>query len=208
MQGNLFIVTAPSGAGKSTLVQGLLARDDAVRLSVSYTTRAPRPGEQDGREYHFVGVDEFQARAAAGEFLESATVHGNLYATSRRWITERMAGGHDVLLEIDWQGAAQVRRQFPGAIGIFVLPPSLEALESRLRKRGQDSEEVIVRRLAAATGEMAHAGEFEYVIINQDFPAALEQLAVLVYAARLRFVAQAARNKDVFGRLGVVLTKA
>ncbi len=141
--GNLFLVVAPSGAGKSTLVNALLARDAAIALSVSFTTRPPRPGDENGREYHFVTVDDFKARRARGEFLESAEVHGNFYATSRVWIEERVQAGGDVLLEIDWQGARQVKAVFPHAVGVFILPPSIEALAQRLHKRGQDSEAVI-----------------------------------------------------------------
>ena len=141
--GNIFLVVAPSGAGKSTLVNALLERDPGIVLSVSHTTRPPRPGEQSGREYHFVSVDEFMRLRAAGEFLESAEVHGNYYATSRVWIEERIRAGTDVLLEIDWQGARQVKARFSHAVGIFILPPSIDALEARLHKRGQDSPQVI-----------------------------------------------------------------
>ena len=152
--GNLFMVVAPSGAGKSTLVNALLARDEAIRLSISYTTRPPRPKEKDGEHYHFTTVDDFLKRHATGEFLESAEVHGNYYATSRLWIEEQMKSGHDVLLEIDWQGAQQVKKQFRNAVEIFILPPSLEALEDRLKKRGQDEPNVITRRLLAAAREI------------------------------------------------------
>lgn len=203
-RGTLFVVSAPSGAGKSSLVAALLARDASIRLSVSYTTRAPRPSEIDGREYHFTDAADFKARAARGEFLESAEVHGNFYGTSRVWIEERMREGSDVLLEIDWQGASQVRARFPESVGIFILPPSISVLEERLRHRGQDAESSITRRLEAAASEIAHAPEFEYVIINQDFPAALEQLLLVVSAARLRFAIQAARHPELFETLGVV----
>ena len=172
------MVVAPSGAGKSTLVNALLAQDQAIRLSVSYTTREPRPKEQDGVQYHFASVDEFMERHAKGEFLESAEVHGNYYATSRVWIEEQMKSGHDVLLEIDWQGAQQVKKQFRNAVEIFILPPSLDALEERLKKRGQDAPNVIVRRLLAAGSEMAHAPEAEYVVINENFERALGRTAV------------------------------
>ncbi len=203
--GNIFLVVAPSGAGKSTLVNALLARDGAIELSISHTTRAPRPGEQDGREYHFVTVEDFKARRARGEFLESAEVHGNFYATSRVWLDERMRTGRDVLLEIDWQGARQVKRHFPDAVGVFILPPSIEALEARLKKRGQDSPQVIARRLLAAGAEMAHAHEFDYVIINEDFDTALTQVAAIVAATRLRYPTQAARYHDLFVQLGVLV---
>lgn len=201
--GNLFMVVAPSGAGKSTLVNALLSKDPNIALSVSTTTRAPRPGEADGREYHFVRTDEFQARRARGEFLESAEVHGNFYATSRVWIEERVRAARDVLLEIDWQGARQIKAQFPHAIGVFILPPSIEALEARLHKRGQDSPEVIRRRLVAAGSEIAHAPEFDYVIINEDFDLALAQMTAIVTAARLRYPSQSARHHDLFMQLGI-----
>jgi guanylate kinase len=201
--GNMFLVVAPSGAGKSTLVNALLAGDKQIALSVSYTTRAPRPGEQDGREYHFVDVADFQARRARGEFLESAEVHGNYYATSRTWIETRLRAGTDVLLEIDWQGARQVKLAFPSAIGIFILPPSIDALEARLHKRGQDSPQVITRRLLAAGSEIAHAPEFDYVIVNEDFATALAQMTAIVTASRLRFSSQASRNHTLFASLGI-----
>lgn len=203
--GNIFLVVAPSGAGKSTLVNALLARDSAIELSVSYTTRPPRPGEQDGREYHFVSAADFTGRRAGGEFLESAEVHGNLYATSRVWIEQRLAAGRDVLLEIDWQGARQVKSSFAQAIGIFILPPSIDALEQRLHKRGQDPASVIARRLLAAGSEIAHAPEMDYVIINEDFDVALSQLTAVVTAARLRYPSQAARHRDLFASLGIPL---
>jgi guanylate kinase len=201
--GNIFLVVAPSGAGKSTLVNALLAEDRQIELSVSYTTRPPRPGEQDGREYHFVDADDFQARRARGEFLESAEVHGNYYATSRTWIETRVRDGKDVLLEIDWQGARQVKLAFPSAVGVFILPPSIDALEARLHKRGQDSAQVIARRLLAAGSEIAHAPEFDYVIINEDFAAALAQLRAIVTASRLRFPSQASRHHALFASLGI-----
>lgn len=203
--GNIFLVVAPSGAGKSTLVNALLAKDPAIQLSVSYTTRPPRPGETDGREYHFVPVEDFKARRARGEFLESAEVHGNFYATSRVWIEERMREGRDVLLEIDWQGARQVKAAFAHALGIFILPPSIDALEKRLHKRGQDSPQVIARRLLAAGSEIAHAPEFDYVIINEDFDRALADLTAIVTAARLRYASQAARHHELFAQLGIPL---
>ena len=201
--GSLFVVAAPSGAGKSTLVNALLAQEPGIRLSISYTTRAPRPGEQHGREYFFTSVEEFLRRRQAGEFLESAEVHGNYYGTSRLTIAEQMQAGTDVLLEIDWQGAQQVRKQFPQAVGIFILPPSIDALEERLKKRGQDEAHVITRRLLAAGGEMAHAPEFDYVIINQEFATALSELVAIVKAARCRYAQQSARNAALFTMLGI-----
>ena len=201
--GSLFMVVAPSGAGKSTLVNALLAQEPAIKLSISYTTRTPRPAEQDGREYHFTTVDDFLARREAGEFLEWAEVHGNYYGTSRLLIAAQMRLGTDVLLEIDWQGAQQVKRQFPHAVGIFILPPSIDALEERLKKRGQDEPHVIARRLLAAGGEIAHASEFEYVIINQEFASALSELSAIVKATRCRLPQQAARNAGLFAQLGI-----
>ncbi|HEX8987140.1 MAG TPA: guanylate kinase [Rhodocyclaceae bacterium] len=196
--GSLFVVSAPSGAGKTTLVKLLLERDHQVRHSVSYTTRAPRAGEQNGREYHFIDVATFVAMRERGDFLESAEVHGNFYGTSRVWLAEQIQAGHDVLLEIDWQGAQQVRKLFPEAVGIFVMPPSVEELERRLRGRGQDSEDVIQRRVAAALGEMEHVGEFDFVIINNNLQEALEDLCAAVRASRQRFAKQAARHPEVF----------
>ncbi len=201
--GRLFLVTAPSGAGKSSLVNALLQLEPAIKLSISHTTRAPRPGEENGLEYHFVTVEEFEAMKARGDFLESALVHGNYYGTSRVWIEEQMKAGNDVLLEIDWQGARQVRERFAGTVGIFILPPSIEALEWRLHHRGTDSEQTITRRLLGAGAEMAHAPEFEYVIINEDFDAALAQMRAVVIASRLAYGQQAVRHRDTLAALGV-----
>ena len=198
MAGTLFIVTAPSGAGKTTLVRGLLQRDARVQLSISYATRAPRAGEEDGREYHFVDVPTFRALRERGEFLEWAEVHGNYYATSRVWLKEQVAAGRDILLEIDWQGAQQVRKSFPEAVGVFIMPPSMQELESRLRGRGTDSDDVISRRLLAAGGEMRHVAEFDYVIINNEINTALDDLVAVVRAARLRFLNQRQRHPENF----------
>lgn len=198
MNGLLFIVAAPSGAGKSTLVNALLAEDPELALSVSYTTRAPRPGELDGREYHFVEPAAFQRMLEAGEFLESAEVHGNWYATSQTQIAAMRAAGRDVVLEIDWQGAQQVRKIFPDAVSVFILPPSLDELARRLVNRAQDSEDVIKRRLAAATEEISHAVEFDYVIINKDFDAARRDIAAVVRASRLSLARQSARYPHLF----------
>lgn len=196
--GILFVVSAPSGAGKTTLVRLLMERDRQVRHSVSCTTRAPRPGEQDGREYHFVDIPAFCAMRDRGEFIEWAEVHGNFYGTSRVWIESQMQAGCDMLLEIDWQGAQQVRRLFPAATTIFILPPSTAELERRLRVRGQDAEAVIQRRMAAALGEMRHVGEFDFVIINKDLQTASEDLAAVVRAARLRLTSQRAVLPEMF----------
>jgi len=201
--GSLFVVSAPSGAGKTSLVRALLADRPLLQLSVSFTTRAPRAGEVNGRDYHFVDRDDFEARREAGEFLEWAEVHGNLYATSRRWIEERICAGVDIVLEIDWQGAAQVQQLFSDAVGIFIVPPSLDALRERLEQRGQDSAEVIERRVAAARAELKQAHRFQYVIINQDFATALAELRTLVEAARLRLSRQRARHPVTFRALGI-----
>lgn len=201
MSGHLYIVSAPSGAGKTTLVRHLLAGDAGIRLSISTTTRSPRPGEQDGREYHFVDVPDFLARIAQGEFLEWAEVHGNYYGTSQRWIEAQMVGGQDVLLEIDWQGAQQVRKVFPSATGIFILPPSLEVLHERLSGRGTDSAETIARRLAAARDEMRHVDEFDYVIINDDLQQALKSLQSIINASRLQYANQSQCHSALFASL-------
>jgi guanylate kinase len=184
MKGRLFVITAPSGAGKSSLIKALLKDDASLRLSISYTTRAPRPGEQNGREYHFVDDGEFLAMRERGEFLESAEVHGNRYGTAKRVIGDALGRGHDLLLEIDWQGARQVRELHPDYVGIFILPPSLEELERRLRGRGQDAESVIQRRLANARDELTHADEFKYRIINKDFEAAKGELSEIIRKER------------------------
>lgn len=198
MPGTLIIITAPSGAGKTTLVSALLERDPQVRLSISFTTRPPRPGEQDGREYHFVDVPTFRKLRDRGEFLEWAEVHGNYYATSRVWLRGQMDAGHDILLEIDWQGAQQVRKVFSDCVGVFVLPPSFEVLEERLRGRGTDSDEVIARRLLGARSEMRHVGEFDYVILNNELQSAIEDLVAVVRASRLRYRNQHARHLQYF----------
>jgi len=204
MTGNLFIVSAPSGAGKSSLVKAALAEDKRLALSVSFTTRAPRQGEADGREYHFVDRETFEAMLGRGEFLESAEVHGNRYGTSRKWIAEARARGVDIMLEIDWQGARQVSRAFPDAVRIFILPPPpvLEELEHRLRGRGQDSEEAIQRRLRDAREEISHLDEFDYVIINKEFEEARRDLAAIVRSARLTRAQQAARHPEIFKPFG------
>jgi len=196
--GTLFIIAAPSGAGKTTLVGHLLAKDPNILHSVSYTTRAPRPGEMDGREYHFVDEAQFVAMRGRDEFVEWAAVHGNFYGTSRVWLEEHIAAGTDVVLEIDWQGAQQVRQKFPAAVSIFILPPSLAELERRLHGRAADSPSVIARRLAAARDEMKHVAEFDFVIINQELDVALGELVAVVRASRLRVPYQRARHPDIF----------
>lgn len=199
--GNLFIVAAPSGAGKTSLVKELLAADTGIQLSISYTTRAPRPGEVHGQHYHFVSRETFEGMLKRGDFLESAEVYGNFYGTSQPWIEASRKSGKDILLEIDWQGAAQVRKLIPEAIGIFILPPSVEALRQRLTGRGQDSEEVIQRRVAAARADISHVGEFDYVIINDDFNIALQDLLASVRAQRLKVGAQLERHGDLIASL-------
>ena len=201
MSGNLFIVAAPSGAGKTTLVRLLLANDPQLGLSISCTTRAPRPGEVDGRDYSFVSVEEFLERVGRGEFIEWAEVHGNYYGTSRRTIEEELAAGHDLVLEIDWQGAQQVRKAFPKAIGVFILPPSLQTLKDRLAGRGTDPADVIARRFAAARDEMRHVDEFDYVIINDDLQQALTNLRSVVAASRLQYSIQRQRHSALFASL-------
>jgi len=198
MKGLLFVVTAPSGAGKSSLIAKLLADESGLTLSVSYTTRPPRPGEQDGREYHFVDRPAFEAMLERGEFLESAEVHGHHYGTSQKVIDEARARGRDLVLEIDWQGAEQVRRLYPESIGIFILPPSMAELARRLRARAQDAEDVIRRRLRNAAEEMSHAAEFKYAIINNNFDDARQDLRAVVRAERLATGRQLERHPEVF----------
>jgi guanylate kinase len=201
MSGVLFIVSSPSGGGKTSLVKALLEAEPDVHLSVSHTTRPPRPGEVNGREYHFVAPPEFERMLEAGEFLESAVIYGNHYGTSQKRIQRELTDGRDVLLEIDWQGAQQVRRLMRPVVSIFVLPPSLAVLEGRLRGRGQDSEEVVARRLAGARAEMSHSAEYDYVIINEDFTRAALDLRSIVRAERLKLARQFARYGDLFNRL-------
>ncbi|NYT77331.1 guanylate kinase [Alcaligenaceae bacterium] len=206
--GNIFLVVAPSGAGKSSLVNGLLQQDPSIVLSISCTTREPRPGEEANKHYRFVTHEQFEVLRENNALLEWAEVHGNFYGTPRDRIDEALKNGQDVVLEIDWQGARQVRERFPQAIGIFILPPSIEALEARLTKRGQDAPNVIARRLLAAGSEIAHAPECQYVIINQEFSTALKQMVAVVTATRLRYATQAARHADLFSQLGISKTTA
>ena len=183
------------------MVNALLSGNCGINVSVSYTTRLPRPGEVEGKDYHFVNRETFLSMAANGDFLESAEVYGNLYGTSQSWIEAETAGGRDLLLEIDWQGAAQVRRKFPDCISIFILPPSMQALEMRLQGRKQDSDEVIAGRLRAAQADIAHVAEFDYVIINNKLDEAVQQLDAIIVAARLRRDRQLAHQKDLINQL-------
>ena len=202
MPGSLFIVAAPSGGGKTSLVKALLAREPQIALSVSYTSRAPRPGEVDGVHYHFVTRETFEDMIARGEFFEHFVVHGDLKGTARTAVEPLLAAGRDVLLEIDWQGARKVREQVPGCVGVFILPPSRAELERRLRHRAQDSEDTIRRRLANSVEEMRHAGEFDYVIVNDGFEQALEDLVAIVRSQRLRHAVQRERLEPLLAQLG------
>ena len=201
--GNLFVVAAPSGAGKSSLVKALMQLDSAVQPSVSHTTRAPRGQEKHGREYFFVSQPEFDAMVESDVFLEWAHVHGQRYGTSKKAIEERVALGADVILEIDFQGAIQIRKTFSNAVLIFILPPSWEELRSRLERRGEDSADVIQLRLGNAADEMARAAEFDFVIINELFERALFDLKAIVHAQRLRYSAQRRARADTFSALNI-----
>jgi guanylate kinase len=201
MSGNLFIVWAPSGAGKSSLIAALLEKDSNVRQSVSFTTRAPREGEIEGKHYHFVTRDVFQKMITLGDFLEHAEVYGNFYGTSKKWIDNARQNGYDVVMAIDWQGAQQIHKIFPDIVGVFILPPSLEVLRQRLTARGQDSAEVIERRLASAHEDMSHLSEFDYVIINNKFADAVSDLLAIFRSQRLKRDAQFKRNNDIISKL-------
>ena len=194
MRGTLYIVAAPSGAGKSSIVNAVLARDPNISLSISFTSRAARPGERHAEHYHFIEAAEFEAMVAAGDFFEHALVHGDWKGTARQSVEPQLSAGRDVLLEIDWQGARQVRSKIPDAVSVFILPPSRAALEERMRKRGQDSEAVIAQRLAAAREEMSHYGEFDYLIVNEVFETAVAEMCSIFTASRLRKDAQVARH--------------
>jgi len=196
-QGFLYIISAPSGAGKTSLVRELLKRDDRVRVSVSHTTRAAREGEQEGVAYNFVEVAEFDRLIEQQEFLEYADVFTQKYGTSKGWVTDQLAQGTDVILEIDWQGAEQVRAKMPDAKSIFILPPSREALLSRLTGRGTDSDDVIAQRMAQAESEMSHYGEFDYLVINDQFDQALDELAAIFTANRLSLGVQSLAQKTL-----------
>jgi guanylate kinase len=202
--GNLFVVAAPSGAGKSSLVKALLELDSHVLPSVSHTTRAPRGQEKHGREYFFVSDAEFDQMVLADAFVEWANVHGRRYGTSKKMIEDRIAHGSDVILEIDWQGALQIKRIFANAVLVFILPPSWEELRSRLERRGEDAPEVIETRLANAATELAQAKEFDFVIINELFERALFDLKAIVHAQRLKYLSQRRARADTFEALGIV----
>lgn len=200
-RGTLFIISAASGTGKTTLVTRLVKDLSGIIHSISTTTRSKRDGEIDGVHYHFVNIPAFQAMVARGAFYEHAEVHGNFYGTSREWVEAQLDQGLDVILEIDWQGAAQMRKLMPECRSVFILPPSFAALEARLRGRGKDSEEVIQRRLAAARGEMAHAGEYDWLILNDDLDTALAELKAVFIAERCRTSVQKARHAGVLAGL-------
>lgn len=199
--GTLYVFAAPSGAGKTSLVKALVEQTNGIEVSVSHTTRAPRPGEVDGVNYHFTDVDAFNAMVQAGAFLEHAQVFDNFYGTAQANIEQRLAAGVDVILEIDWQGARQVRQQFPDSLGVFILPPSRQALEDRLRGRGQDGDDVIARRMRDAVSEMSHFAEFDFVVINDDFDIALQDLKAIITANRLRTPLQASRHGEMLNEL-------
>ena len=201
VRGRLYIVSAPSGAGKTSLVSALLEADSQVEVSVSHTTRAARPGEQNGVNYHFVSVDEFEAVVANDDFLEYAKVFDNYYGTSRVWLEQRLVAGQDVILEIDWQGAQQVRTLMPEALSVFILPPSKAALRSRLEGRGQDSEEIIARRMSEAESESSHFDEYNYLIVNDQFEQARQELGAIFTANRLEANRQAVKYKEVLADL-------
>ena len=201
MSGTLFIIAAPSGAGKTSLVRELMRGDSKLRLSISFTTRSPRPGEVDGADYHFISTDVFQVKINARAFLEWALVHGNYYGTARAMVETELASDRDVILEIDWQGARQVRVSFPDAREIFILPPSRETLKFRLENRGQDSTEVIAKRMRNAVEEMQHCGEFNFIVINDAFDTALHELKTIVAACRLSANVQQSRHSALITRL-------
>ncbi|MGO4222920.1 guanylate kinase [Lysobacter sp. TAF61] len=201
MRGTLFIVAAPSGAGKSSIVNAVLERDPNICLSISFTSRQPRPGERHAEHYHFVSKEEFERMVAAGDFFESALVHGDWKGSARQSVEPQLAAGKDVLLEIDWQGARQVRAKVPDAVSVFILPPSRKALDQRMRNRGQDTEEVIAQRLAAAREEMSHYGEFDFVIVNEHFNTAVDEMCAIFTASRVRRDQQVARHSRLITAL-------
>lgn len=200
-RGTLYVVAAPSGAGKSSIVNAVLARDPQIALSISFTSRQPRPGERHAQHYNFVSADEFKAMIRAGNFFEYAQVHGDWKGTARQSVEPQLAAGKDVLLEIDWQGARQVRAKVPDAVAVFILPPSRQALEQRMRNRGQDSEAVIQQRLAAAREEMSHFDEFDYLIVNEVFQTAVDEMCAIFSASRLRREPQVVRHAALVSAL-------
>ncbi|MEW8208771.1 MAG: guanylate kinase [Candidatus Thiodiazotropha taylori] len=199
--GTLYILSAPSGAGKTSLLKALRQQDGALQVSISHTSRPMRPGEEDGKDYHFISQELFQEMIGAAAFLEHAEVFGNFYGTSESEVRAKLDAGQDTVLEIDWQGAQQVRKRFPDAVSIFILPPSPEALYERLSARGQDSEAVIQGRMQQAVSEMSHYAEFDYLVINDDFDTALAELAAIVSARRLRLVSQSERHSEQISAL-------
>ena len=201
MIGTLYVFSAPSGAGKTSLVKALLDSTSHIGVSVSHTTRAPRPGETDGQDYHFVSKEAFEQLIGKGAFLEHAQVFDNYYGTSQHWVESELAAGRDVILEIDWQGAQQVRRLMPETVSVFIAPPSIEALQQRLSQRGQDDADTIERRMKDARSEMSHYGEYDYLIINDDFDNALQELRAIVIARRHRLEAQSQRHADILQSL-------
>lgn len=201
VQGTLFVISAPSGAGKTSLVSEMLRQDSALGVSISHTTRPMRDGEQDGVNYHFVSRETFEAMIARGDFLEHANVFGNYYGTSQTWVRDTLASGQDVILEIDWQGAEQVRRLIPECVGIFIVPPSAEILRERLVGRGTDAPEVVERRLAEAAEECRHAGEFDYLVVNDDFQVALADLLAIARTRRLTMARQRVRHQALLAGL-------
>ncbi|WP_210397238.1 guanylate kinase [Motiliproteus sediminis] len=200
-QGTLYIISAPSGAGKTSLVKALLDRDKQVCVSVSHTTRAPRPGEVDGWDYNFIDRQSFDQMVADNAFLEHAEVFTNCYGTSRAWVENTLAQGRDVILEIDWQGAQQVRQLMPESVSVFILPPSREALEQRLQNRGQDSDEIIAQRMSQAISEMSHYAEYDFLIINDQFEQSLQELAAVFLARRQRLEVQRPRHQQMIDAL-------
>lgn len=203
LRGNIFLISAPSGAGKSTLVQALLRKDPGLGLSISCTTRPPRNGEVDGEHYYFITQEKFYEMRESQDLLEWAEVYGNFYGTPRSYMEARLAKGEDILLEIDYQGAEQIRNQYPDAVDIFILPPSIEVLKTRLQNRGKDSDEVINKRIAGAKAEISHANKSQYIVLNEFFDDALQQLQSIITASRLRTRKQALRHQSVFSQMGI-----
>lgn len=200
-EGELFIVSAPSGAGKTSLVDALIRENDSLCVSVSHTTRSKRPKEQDGINYHFIEKARFQSMLAAGDFLESAVVYGHHYGTSKKWVTEQLEEGLTVILEIDWQGAAQIRAQFPQSCYIFIVPPSLEALTERLRKRAQDNDAIIARRMEEARAVMQRVTDADFLVVNDDFTTALDEMRAIIQAWSLRVETQEAKLRPLLASL-------